>query len=68
MALIIRLVAKRKLGLGRLDLFDSMVAGILALDDPIPTPHQEWYQEETKTKHILQIVFKPILSLCKSTP
>ena len=53
MALIIRLVAKRKLGLGRLDLFDSMVAGILALDDPIPTPRQEWYQEETKTKHIL---------------
>ena len=53
MALIIRLVAKRKLGLGRLDLFDSMVAGILALDDPIPTPHQEWYQEETKSKHIL---------------
>ena len=41
MALIIRLVVKRKLGFGRLDLFDSMVAGILALDDPIPTPHQE---------------------------
>ena len=41
MALIIRLVAKRKLGLGRLDLFDSKAAGTLALDDPIPTPHLE---------------------------
>ena len=41
MALIIKLVAKRRVELGCLDLFDSMVAGILALDDPIPTLHQE---------------------------
>ena len=36
MAPIINPVAKDRIELGRLDLFDSMVAGILTLDDPIP--------------------------------